>query len=260
MNRPSIQIIALSAIISAIVSFGAVFTVLKTNNKSEQPIDEASAYVKKAMLNDPQMLEDVIAALQAAREMQELVSSKDALVNAGPALFNDKRDAVVGSLDARFVLVEFYDYNCGYCKLAANWTKELLENNPGEVRIIYKEFPVLEGRAPGSQEASLASMAAWQQGAEIFKTFHYALMANDGSFDSARIDELASSSGVDVQAMRAVMQNNDAAFKSHLQETMMLARSLNIDGTPAFIANGVLVHGANTDQLQQIFDQSQEET
>ena len=260
MNLSTVQTLIISAVISVILSFGAAFTVLKTNTKKEQPIEEASAYVKKALLNDPEMLEDVIAALQAAREMQELSSSRNALESAGPALFNDSRDAVVGSPDASFVLVEFYDYNCGYCKMVAKWTKELLENNSGKVRIIYKEFPVLEGRAPGSQEASLASMAVWQKQPETFKKFHYALMGNDGGFDSARINELAANSGVDVQIMRATMQTNDSAFKTHLQETMMLARSLIIDGTPAFIANGILVHGADTDKLQQIFEASQEES
>lgn len=260
MNKIILPTVLISTFVSAIIAVGVTFLMANSGNKIPKQGDGASAYVKQALLNDPAMLEDVFTALQSLREQQQTINEQKVIENARPALFSDPRDAVLGNPEAAFTMVEFFDYNCGYCKVAAKWTRQLLADNPDDVHIIFKDFPVLEGRAPGSEEASRASMAAWQQGAEIFAEFHFSMMENDGGFDSDRIDQIAQASGVDVGKMRADMLENEIKFTDHINQTMVLARSLNIDGTPAFVANDILVHGANTDMLQQIFDQSQTES
>jgi protein-disulfide isomerase len=257
MMNSHLPTVLIAGLVSAIVSAGATFAILKSGGGNVHPQgDEASAYVRQALLNDPQMLEDAIGALQNLREQDQASQAQAAIDAVKPALFSDPRDASLGVADAKFTLVEFFDYNCGYCKVAANWTREQLEAHPDDIRIIFKDFPVLEGRAPGSQESSLAAMAVWEQGADVFHDFHFAMMEAKGGFDSERIDEIAKAAGVDVDKMRAVMLEKSEGYVAHMNDTMSLAASLRIDGTPAFIADGILVHGANTDELQRLLDEA----
>jgi len=257
MNRSTFLTAFIAAFVAAIVSVAVIQFSPKAPKNTIPQGSEASAYVKQALLNDPLMLDEVFVALQASRQQQELAQAKVAIKSATPAIYSDSRDAVLGSKTPTFTLVEFFDYNCGYCKMAAKWTQTLLEQNPDTVQIIFKDFPVLEGRAEGSKESSVAAMALWLQGPEIFQKYHFSMMEAEGGFDSQRIDEFAKNAGADVELMRSVMQSEQANFDAHIADTMTLARSLNIDGTPAFIANNQLVHGANIEYLQELFRQSQ---
>ncbi len=257
MNNSAFVTAFISAFVAAIVSVAATLA-FAPKPKNEMPQGKAaSAYVKQAMLDDPLMLDEVFIALQNSREMQELAQARENITKATPAIYSDSRDAVLGSKTPTFTLVEFFDYNCGYCKMASKWTKTILEENPDTVQIIFKDFPVLEGRVEGSRESSLAGMAIWQQGPEIFQKYHFALMAAEGGMDSERIDEFARDAGADVDIMRAVMAEKEGEFEAHIADTMALARMLKINGTPAFIANNQLIHGANTEALQELFEQSQ---
>ncbi|PHR62775.1 MAG: hypothetical protein COA47_02520 [Robiginitomaculum sp.] len=255
MNQISLPTILVSALVAAIVSVGASLLVLKSA-PAEKDQEAANAYVKQALLNDPFMLDDVFAALQNGREQQQAEQTQAALIESQPDLYRDARDAVLGNDAAKFTIVEFFDYNCGYCKIAAEWTKTQLEQHPEHIKIIFKDFPVLEGRAKGSRESSLAAMAVWKQGPEVFHNFHFAMMDAKGGFDSQRINEIATNSGVDIKKMRDDMSSGKTDFEAHLNDTMRLASVLSIDGTPAFIADGTLVHGANIDLLQQLLNAS----
>ncbi|MBL4597269.1 MAG: DsbA family protein [Robiginitomaculum sp.] len=262
MNKPTVFTILVSVALSAILSVGINIYALKSDRFDSKPPagEAASDYVKQALLADPAMLEDVFAALQKQREQQQTQNVLAALENAQPALYSDTRDPVLGNPEAKFTIVEFFDYNCGYCKISAKWMKEKFAQHPDDIRIIFKDFPVLEGRAEGSKEASSASLAVWKQGAQVFHNFHFAMMEAKGGYDSQRIDEIAAASGVNVTQMRADMTADEAQFEAHMSDIYNLASSLEINGTPAFVADGVLVHGADTQQLQQLLDQKLAET
>lgn len=257
MAKTSFSTIFIAAAVSAVVAFGTSYFVMKSGKAAvSQPTgDEASAYVKQALMNDPGMLDDVFLALQNAREEGQAKTALSAIESVKPALYADKRDQALGPETAKYTVVEFFDYNCGFCKTAALWTRQQLEEHPDDFRIIFKDLPLLEGRAPGSQEASIAAMAVWKQGADLFRKFHFSMMEAKGGFDSERIDQIAGDAGVDVAKMRADMLANKAEFEKHLSDNFALATALSIDGTPAFIAGGIFVSGANIPLLQQLLDE-----
>ena len=216
--------------------------------------------VRSALLARPEIVEEAFYALQAKRQAEAEASKAKVLGSSGKALYDDKRNPVIGPDGAPFELVEFFDYNCAYCKLASKWIKKAMDEHPGKIRLILKDFPILEGRAKGSREASAAAWAARLQGADKYKAFHFALLDARGGFDSVRIDEIAAKSGVNVEKMRADMKAEAKAFAAMLDANYALAKSLDINGTPGFVTGSTLIAGADTDQLQALLDAALQES
>lgn len=253
---PLILPIAVSIIAGGTAGYFAtnerIHDLKKSNGSTREIIDPDS--LRDAILAQPEIVEEAFYALQAKRQAEADAAKRGALVDSKGALFNAGQDPVIGADDAPFVLVEFFDYNCAYCKIASQWLRTALKENPGKIKVILKDFPILEGRSKGSRESSEAAWAARLQGKDKYETFHFALMDARGGFDSERIDEIAANSGLDVARLRADMKVNAKAFNALIKENMSLARSLGIDGTPAFITGNTFITGADTKKLQSLLD------
>lgn len=198
----------------------------QTFNGQEQA--EIRAVVREYLVNNPDVLREALDALEArvsAERWQEIKS--------------DRRDFAIGPADAPVTIVEFYDYRCAYCHAALEWVIDLTRTRR-DIRIVFKELPIL---SPESHEASLAAVAAMPQGR--FLQFHRALMSFplNRELNSAEIDRLARQSGIDVVRMRRAM--NDEAIIQLLQDNRAHAVDYNITGTPGFVINGELVAGFN---------------
>lgn len=217
-----------------IARLAAVFTFVlmaapaaaQTFNAQEQA--EIRAVVRDYLVRNPDVLREALDALEArvrAERWQEIKS--------------DRRDFAIGPADAPVTIVEFYDYRCAYCHAALEWVLDLTRTRR-DVRIVFKEFPVL---GPASDEASLAAVAAMPQGR--FLQFHRALMGFPLNRDltSAEIDRIARQSGIDVARMRRAMA--DEAVVQLLQDNRAHAIDYGINGTPGFVINGELVSGFN---------------
>ncbi len=249
--------IALAVLVSAIVGGGAGYFAAKTGlststTDTDNSLDEQR--VRTILLDRPEIVEEAFFALQTKRKAEADAEKRVALAQAQGALYNSKYDPIIGTDDAPFVMVEFFDYNCSYCKIASKWMQTTLMSNPGKIKVIMKDFPILEGRSNGSREAAAAAWVARLQGRDKYQAFHFALMDARGGFDSARIDDIAKTSGLDVARMRADMKTNAKAFEDLMVENFALARQLGIDGTPAFISGSNFISGADTDRLQGLLD------
>ncbi len=262
LSKNTVLLIVL-AVLAGAVSGGTAGYMAAGKHKASAPTDNTmsshivnAASVREALLSRPEIVEEAFYALQAKRKTEAEQNSKNALTLLRDALFNDASDPVVGADGAPFVMVEFFDYNCSYCKLASKWLQTTLKENPGKIKIILKDFPILDGRSNGSRRASEAAWAARIQGRDKYTKFHFALMNARGGFDDARIDELARQSGLDIAKMRADMKANAPAFESLIKQNFALAQQLGIDGTPAFITGDTIISGANTDKLQTLLDEA----
>lgn len=198
----------------------------QTFNAQEQA--EIRAVVRDYLVRNPDVLREALDALEArvsAERWQEIKS--------------DRRDFAIGPADAPVTIVEFYDYRCAYCHAALEWVIDLTRTRR-DVRVVFKEFPIL---GPESQEASLAAVAAMPQGR--FLQFHRALMSFplNRELNSAEIDRIARQSGIDVTRMRRAM--NDEGIIQLLQDNRAHAIDYNITGTPGFVINGDLISGFN---------------
>ena len=132
--------------------------------------------------------------------------------------------------------MEFFDYNCPYCRRVAPTVTELEQADP-DLRLVYKEFPIL---GPGSQFAARAALASRRQGKYV--AFHHALMQATEQVTEETVMEVARAVGLDLEQLRADMQ--EPAIQQAIARNLQLADALGITGTPSFIIGEEVVPGA----------------
>ena len=165
--------------------------------------------VREYLLEHPEVIEEAIRALQAKRQADQVARTRDALVKNRVALVDHPMSPVSGNPDGDVTLVEFFDYQCGYCKRSLEPVMDLLETDPG-LRVVWKDFPVL-GQV--STFAALASMAAQKQGKYL--ELHKALMGAGERLTEESVMEIAGQTGLDVARLQQDMA--DAEIISYLQ-------------------------------------------
>jgi len=204
----------------------------------QPPLDKEAVreIVREYLLEQPEIIEEAIRELQARQQADRMARTRDALAANRTALVDHPMSPVSGNPDGDVTLVEFFDYQCGYCKRSLGTVVELIESDP-ELRIVWKDFPVL---GEVSTFAALASMAAQKQG--LYLEFHKALMGASGRLTEESVMETASRVGLDVERLQQDMA--DPEIVAYLQDTQRLAEELGIGGTPAFVIGNTLVPGA----------------
>ncbi|MEM8740403.1 MAG: DsbA family protein [Pseudomonadota bacterium] len=195
--------------------------------------DEVRAY----LLDNPEVILEAIQILEQRRELAAATAELELVAANADALRNDGYSHVGGNPDGTVTVVEFFDYRCGFCKRAHDDVKTLVRTNP-DIRLVYKEFPVL---GPDSLSAARAAMAALRQDGEAYEKFNDALMRFGGPITDRVIDRLAERSGVDVEQMRADMQ--DPQIEAQISANHQLAQVLRISGTPTFVIGDRIVRG-----------------
>ena len=115
---------------------------------------EIETLVKDYLLENPEIIRDAIIKLQEKEAVQEQELQRESIASAKDALENDPRDASIGPDDAKVTIVEFFDYNCGYCKRATPWVEEAVKKYGKDVRVVFKELPILDDRTKTSRIAS----------------------------------------------------------------------------------------------------------
>ena len=211
---------------------------------------ELGAFIRDYLVNNPDVMRDAIEALDkhdkasAEAERQKVVTGQ-----AGP-LFNSKYQATIGNPNASATLVEFFDYNCHYCKGALPDIARLVKDDPN-LKVVLKDFPVL---GPGSVDAAkVASAARNQLPGDKFWAFHAKLLASHGPAGKAEAMAVAKDLGLDMDKLAKDMASDDV--KAGLDETMQLADALQINGTPTFVLGQDVVVGAvGYDQLKSKID------
>ena len=196
--------------------------------------DAIEAIVRDYLLNNPEIIEEAIGLLRTKRQTEMRAQVQAAIRENDEALRAHPMSPVSGNAHGDVTLVEFFDYQCGYCKRALG-TMEALLNTDADVRVVWKEFPIL---GPVSSIAARAAMAADRQ--NRYLPFHLALMRAP-ELTEEKVFEIAGETGLDIERLRRDME--DPAIDAYLEETRALARELGIEGTPAFVVGDTLVPG-----------------
>ncbi|WP_240002302.1 DsbA family protein [Oleisolibacter albus] len=219
----------------------------------EKPLDRAAveAIVRETLVKNPEIILEAIHALEAKDQAASDKAQADALADNRKALTDSPTSPVGGNPKGDVTLVEFFDYNCGYCKRTHPERVEAVKKD-GKVRLVYKEFPIL---APSSMEAAKAALAAQRQGK--YEAMHTALMTHQGKLDTDTIREIAKGVGLDVKKLEDDM--GDPAIQKEIQANLDLGPKLGIRGTPGFIVGDTIVPGAiQADQFKQLFAQARD--
>ena len=232
-------------LLAAVAAFALLAPAMSAGHSDSRPgpdRDAIEAMVRDYLLRNPEVIEEAIGVLRAKRQEEERRRAEAAIEANGEALRAHPMSPVSGNAEGDVTVVEFFDYRCGFCKRALPAMEALLETD-ANVRVVWKEFPIL---GPVSDFAARAAMAAHRQGG--YYPVHLALM-KEPDLTQDRVLEIVIEAGLDPDRLRRDME--DPAIRAYLDETRALAQEIGISGTPAFVVGGGLVPGAvDTDRLK----------
>jgi protein-disulfide isomerase len=205
---------------------------------SEKPVelDEFEQRVRDFLLDHPEVIIEAMQRLQERQRAAEAESLRRTIAARRDEIFNDPSAPVGGNPSGDVTVVEFFDYNCHYCRRVAPTLAEV-EESDADLRIVYKEFPIL---GPGSRFAARAALAAQQQG--TYRTFHTALMQVQEQLNEDQVMKIAQAVGLNIGRLRQDMQ--DAEIEDAIARNLQLAEALGITGTPSFVIGDQIVPGA----------------
>jgi protein-disulfide isomerase len=186
------------------------------------------------------MLQEAFAELQKRQQAEEAELHRAAVKDNVATLFSSPHQVVLGNPKGDVTLVEFFDYNCGYCKRALSDMLTLIQSDPN-LRIVLKEFPVL---GEGSTEAAQVAIAVRMQdeSGKKYLAFHQKLLGGRGQADRTRALAAAKDAGVDMTRLEKDMASDEV--KTTLAENIKLAGNLNLTGTPSYVVGPDVVVGA----------------
>jgi protein-disulfide isomerase len=190
--------------------------------------------MRNFIIDNPQVLLEAVQRHEESQQAAENDAIKTALIQHKEELLGGQ-SPVSGNPNGDVTVVEFFDYNCPYCRKAVPIVVDALNADKG-LRVVYKEWPIL---GPGSQFAARAALASHAQGK--YQAFHEALMTSPGSVDEATTLQIARSVGLDVERLKGDMKS--PAIKTELERNFTLAEKLRITGTPAFVIGGEILRG-----------------
>ncbi len=231
------MLVAAGAVGGALLAVAAVLVManhgfLPINNAQMQAYLMQHAELAPAMLNRAQALAD---------ERQQAAQTA-ALDKIGQAAFFDPAVAfVTGPASAKSTLVEFYDYDCPYCRASLPAVKKFYEAHKNDTRFSFIEFPIKQLHGESAVLAARASLAARRQPAH-YMDFHFALLGHEDQLSEDDIYAEATKAGMDVNKLKADM--TDPGIEKTLQSSIDLAHKVGVDGTPTFIFNGKFRPGA----------------
>ena len=229
-----------AVVLLALASAGTAQDSPSTAQREERMGEVLRTY----LLKHPEIIDEAMQARRERQAAEAAAKTAQAVQEHRDELLADPMSPVVGDPNGKVTIVEFFDYNCSYCRAAGPMVTELLQGNP-DVRFVYKEFPTL---APSSRFAARATLAASRQSPELYTVFHDRLMKSTGRLTEDAIVQIAREAGVDVDRMRADME--DPAIDQSIDGNIQLARGIGVTGTPTFIIGDAILVGAKP--LQQM--------
>jgi len=197
-----------------------------TNEQKEQ----FGKFIHDYLLSHPEVIKDSVEELDRREKAEEMADREKTVTNEASKLFRSPNQAVVGNPDGDVTLVEFFDYNCGYCKQSLATVTKLIESDP-KLRVVLKDFAIL---GPDSVETAEVATAARQQlKGPKFWEFHKRLLGARGHVGKAQALAVAKELGLDLDQLEKDIKN--PATRAALAETEELAEKLHFSGTPSWV-------------------------
>jgi protein-disulfide isomerase len=204
---------------------------------------QIEAVVYDYLVSNPEVMLDIQAALDQREQERRAVAQRNIISEQAEELFNAGFDGVIGNPEGDVTIVEFFDYNCGFCKRAMADMDRVIAADP-DVRFVLKEFPIL---GPDSQAAHVVSMAFQAISPENYGDFHRDLMNVEGRANEAAAIRIALEHGAEEEELRQAMQ--DPAIMEAFERTYTLANRLQVTGTPSYVIGEEVVFGAQGSEV-----------
>ena len=234
-SRPRLIAAACAALLAI-----AVPQASRADEFSASQRGELERIVREYLVAHPEVIQEAMTELEKRQTAADAEKHKAAVKQYSEALFTSPRQVVLGNPNGNVTFVEFFDYNCGYCKRAMDDMLTLLKDDP-KLKVVLKEFPVL---GPGSVEAAQVAVAVRMQDktGKKYLEFHQKLLGGRGQADKARALAVAKDIGLDMGRLDKDLASPEV--KATLQESFKLAEALGLNGTPSYVIGDNVVVGA----------------
>ncbi|MFG1375412.1 DsbA family protein [Xanthobacter autotrophicus] len=229
---PRLFTLALAAV-SAVVLVARPAAAFTDSEKKE-----LGGIIREYLIQNPEVLQEAISVLESRQMVQDASQRSKAVGEVRQLLVNSPRGIVAGNPKGDVTLVEFFDYNCGYCKKALSDLQDLIKQDPN-LRVVLKEFPVL---GQGSVEAAQVAVAVRMVAPDKYMAFHQALLNGRGQADRAKALAAAKEVGIDTALIQK--QATSPELNATLDESMKMAEALALNGTPSYVIGDQVVIGA----------------
>ncbi len=240
---PQTDAVAVRAIVQEVLDEQAALALAAAPTPVTEPavadLDPAilNPMIETYLLSDPKLLQRMSAALEATLQSEEQERSAVALSEFHDKIFNAPGQIVLGNPEGDVTLVEFFDYNCGYCRAALPDMAALLAEDPN-LKVILKEFPILSNE---SIDAARVAVLVGQSDASYWD-FHQALFTSRGKVDKAVA--LAAAQDLGLSPVELELQMGDQSVARSIQASYEIAQALGITGTPTYIIGNEIIPGA----------------
>lgn len=199
------------------------------------------AYIREYLVKNPEVIVEALQELERRRNAAKGARITNFINLSRQAIFHAKGSPVSGNPDGDVTIVEFFDYNCPYCKKVTPGLFGMLKKD-GKTRLVYKEFPIL-GEA--SVYAAKAALAVARQNPELYERFHIALLGTRGRLSESSILATAKKTGVNVDRMKSDMKAPE--IQKEIDRNKAIANHLGINGTPAFLIGNKVMSGLQSE-------------
>ena len=234
MMKSPFLVAAAGALGGAVIAIAAIFGIAATVG-----LPGSDGQIRNFLMSHPQLVADMTNRLQEQQAARDDMARAIAVRRLGPKPFFDPRFAfLMGPKNAKTTFVEFFDYNCPYCRASIPSVRKFIANYQKNARFAFIEFPI---KGPESTIASRAAIAARKQ-PDKYLAFHFLLMDEKEMVDENTIYQDARKAGIDIDKLKADMR--DPSVDAAIAAAHNLASAAKIDGTPAFIINGNVREGA----------------
>lgn len=236
-NRVLNLIISVVFTVICLTAYGAGTAVADSHKTAfdDRERKAIESIVTDYLIEHPEIILRALQVLDERKQAAKAAQEKSALAANRDALEQDPNSPIAGNPEGDVTVVEFFDYRCPYCKRVGP-VVERLRKEDANIRIVYKEWPIL---GPASVFAARAALAAREQ--EKYVEFHEKVMAARNVNETSVLNT-ARELGLDIDKLRADMETPQV--EDHINQTMELARALGINGTPAFVIGDRLIPGA----------------
>lgn len=205
---------------------------------------EIEAIVKETILANPEIIPQAIDRLQD-REVEKLLASNREAIETPFA------GAWAGAKDGDVVLVEFFDFNCPFCRKSAEDVDRLLREDP-RLKVVFRDMPVL---GPDSEHFAMASLSAAQQ--NRYRKFYTAVFSGQGALNQERLIRSVRQAGLDEDKVATDLQSK--ALRAEVEKNLSLGRALGLTGTPSYVVGNRILSGAvGYDELKAVVDEARE--
>ena len=229
---------SISCTILLVVTLFTSLPLLAQEKKSDDFSESEMATIKQlaleALLENPEILREASRILQAREEQQRNDNVSNLIREYSSELTNTEDTVVIGNPTGDITIVEFFDYNCPYCKTAAKDLQNLIKADEN-IKFIPREWPILNNNSVIAAKAALASIAQGK-----YKEYHWRLM-KEGSLTETKIFEIAKHLKIDIASLKKDMESEFVI--NHIAKSTALARRIGFSGTPLFIIEGKFFPG-----------------